>query len=95
MIALFHECDEECEEYKDKDYPVPNRWVIDKYEFNRCPKSNIDQDAYTWIRAYNLYKSGVMPNAGGWLDQTDKFISIMLFIDSKIESYKRENNGKK
>jgi len=50
--------------------------------------------AYLWTRGYELYKQGVLPNSGGWLDQTDKFVSIMLFIDNKIESY-RNQNGKK
>lgn len=94
-MALFHDCDEDCKDYKDKDHPIPGRWKIDNYEFNRCPKSQIDPRVFLWTRAFTLYGQGILPNSGGWLDQTDKYISIMLFIGSKIDSYKRENNGKK
>ena len=95
IVALFHQCDEECIEFSDKDHPIPGRWTIDGRKFSRCPKVGIDINVYAWTRAYSLYKNSVLPNSGGWLDQAEKFISIMLFIDAKVESHKREANGKK
>lgn len=47
-----------------------------------------------WIRAYNLFKQSILPNDGGWLSQTDKYIKLMLFMDSKVEGFK-QNYGKK
>jgi hypothetical protein len=45
--------------------------------------------------SYNIYKNGILPNAGGWLDQSYKYINIMTFIDAEIMNHQREQNGKK
>lgn len=93
-MALFHACDEECHLYREKDYPVPGRWVIGEYSFDRCPKSQIPHETYWWIKAYEFYKNGILPSSGGWLDQSFKFNETMLFISGKIEEHRRENaNG--
>ncbi len=81
--------------YKNKDHPIKGRWQIDEYEFNRCPHESIDKDIFIWIRAFNLFKAGILPNTGGWLNQPNKYIEIMNFIENVIrthESGKSTNN---
>lgn len=94
-MALFHECDEECQEYTDKDHPLKKRWQIGEQFFRRCPISTIDKNVYLWITAYNLFKNGILPNAGGWLDQSTKFVDVICFIDSEIMKHNKEKNGRK
>lgn len=94
-MALFHECDEECQYYKDIDHPLKKRWQIGEYFFNRCPKSQIDQQIYWWLTAYNLYKNKIMPTEKGWLYQSNKYIDVMLFIDSEIAKHEKEHNARK
>lgn len=76
--------------YQDKDYPIPNRWVIGEYSYSRCPKSQVEPDIYWWIKAYDCYKNGVLPNVGGWLDQSNKYLEIMVFINNQISQHERE-----
>lgn len=94
-MALFHECDEECHEYKDKDYPIPGRWTIGGNEYNRCPKTYVTDDIYLWIKAYKFYLNGILPNNYGWLNQTNKFNDMMIYIDNKVSEHKREINVRK
>lgn len=94
-MALFHECDDECQEYKDKDHPIKKRWQIGEYYFRRCPKSQINQEVYWWIKSYNLYKNGILPTNEGWLYQSSKFIDVMCFIESEITKHNKEQNGRK
>ena len=80
--------------YQTQDHPIKDRWKIGEYVYQRCPKSTITTETWLWIRAYNFYKSGILPNAGGWLDQTDKFNEVMLFIDNEIRKHEKEQNGR-
>ena len=45
--------------------------------------------------AYNLFRNSVLPNSGGWLDQSYKYSTIMIFMDSEVKAHQKENNGKK
>ena len=40
--------------------------------------------------AYKMYKSGFLVNGNGWINQSNKYIEIMLFIDNQLDRYKRE-----
>jgi hypothetical protein len=92
---LFHECDDECSEYRDKDYPIPDRWIIGEYNFNRCPIVYINESVIWWIQVYMRYKNGILPSDGGYYDQTMKFIIIVEMIDLIISQHKRERDDTK
>ena len=49
-----------------------------------------------WITAYEMFKMGFLPNQGGWLNQSNKFIEVMQFINIKINEITKEklNGGK-
>jgi hypothetical protein len=94
MAALFHECDEECADYTDKDHPIKKRWQIGDDYYNRCPHSTVPRETWYWLKAYQFFKQGILPTSGGWLDQTNKFNEIMLFIDGQILKHKKEQNGR-
>jgi len=36
-----------------------------------------------------------MPKNAGWLDQANKFVEIMIFIENEIQKHKDEKNGRK
>ena len=40
-------------------------------------------------------EKGILPRAGGWLDQSNKFVSAMSLITSEISNINKEvNHGK-
>jgi len=45
----------------------------------------IEPSVYWYFRAYNFMEKGMLPRAGGWLDQANKFIEAMSIISMNIE----------
>ena len=73
---------------------MKNRWQINEWEFNRCPMSYVEQDYFWYIRAYNFYEKGILPGAGGWMNQTKKFIDAMAFMGSLINEHQQQEMKK-
>jgi hypothetical protein len=66
---------------------VTGVWFIRGKEIaNRCPVTLITQGTQEIIRAYNFYKNGILPYAGGWLMQTRRFAEAMQILDSETNS---------
>lgn len=87
-------CDGDCREFKDKDCPF-DKWHINEWSFRRCPKQYVTDDMTGWLRAYQMFKRGYLPNdKAGWLNQANKFIEIVEFIDIQLERYRSEMEKK-
>lgn len=70
----------------EQDSYIPDKWQIGDHVFQRCPVKEITVDISQYIRAYNFYKDGHLPNAGGWLDQPAKFIDVIELISSEMNA---------
>jgi len=90
---LFHKCDLECKEYKFRDHPIPGRWGLGEMEFNRCPLTYVTENVTGWLIAHSMFQKGLLPNAGGWMQQSNKFIEVMFFLDAEIKRHNEQ--GKK
>lgn len=77
-------------EYREKDYPIIGRWTLYEMSFNRCPLSYLTNQVDRWITAYVMFEKGILPQEGGWLSQSNKFIEVIGFISSKINKYNKE-----
>ena len=75
-----------------KDSPVPGRWKIGNVELSRCPISQLNEDSAWFIKAYALLEKGILPKVGGWLDQSNKFNEVMVFITNEHNKIKREES---
>lgn len=67
-------------------------------KFRRCPRTYVTESVEHWLRAYQMFKNGILPNTGGWLNQTNKFIEIMTFIEGRVFIFNNEmrvGNGRK
>lgn len=56
----------------------------------RCPLKIISGISYEYIRAYAFYKKGIMPNGGGWVSESDKFLSAIAVIENEISHMEQE-----
>lgn len=88
---MFHDCDSDCKEYKDKDYFF-DKWEINGIKYKRCPLIYVTEDVSFWIKAYQMYKNGYLLNNGGWASHSNKYIEIMIFIDNQMNKYQNEVN---
>lgn len=78
-----------------QDSPIPTAWEIGGYKFQRCPLKILDRSIYSGIKAYNYFKLGILPNAGGWREQSSKFIDLMGIIERDIDNIRKDNHGRK
>lgn len=72
------------------------RRILEGFEINQCPLKYVTPIQLVQIEAYRQYKNGFLPEAGGWMAQTMKFIELMSFIDSTyegMEQREREEHG--
>ena len=73
-----------------RDSPVPDRWQIGEYTFQRCPGSIVTRQSYEYIAAYNWREKGFLPNPGGWMEQPAKFVEAMGIIEREITRESKE-----
>lgn len=90
---MFHDCDSECEEYKEKDCFF-DKWEIAEWKFRRCPKTYLTENVDEWLHAYRLFKMGYLPNGNskGWLHEANKFVRTMTFIESQVLLFQRQKD---
>ena len=77
----------------DADSPIPGKWNIDGWRFQRCPNKVVSLSSFEYIQAYNMYKNGFLPNQGGWLDQSAKLIDAFTIIDREAARMAKEEIG--
>lgn len=49
----------------------------------------LDMDIFLYIKAYNFMEKGILPNVGGWLDQSNKFLEVITFIGNEVKDVKK------
>ena len=74
----------------EKDSPIHGRWQIDDWKFSRCPLKMITRQSMQYIKAYNMFDKGYLPNAGGWLNQPVKFLMAINVIEEELGKAKKE-----
>jgi len=47
-----------------------------------------------YLGAYPLFKLGIMPYDGGWLNQSQKYLDAMTTIDNEVKAMEFENARK-
>lgn len=70
-----------CDECKDGRVPIVG-----------CPNKQC-QDMYTFIQLADLFGKGILPTAGGALDQSASFIEAVQFFESDQARVRAELSG--
>lgn len=72
------------------DSPIEGAWKLDEWEFSRCPLKIVTIQSFEYVRAYIFFQNGYLPHAGGWLEQSAKFLDAMEIIETEISKMKEE-----
>lgn len=57
-----------------------------------CPRKLVSDASWDWLRLHRFFKQGVLPYAGGLLDQPYRFLEAMEVIDgAEAESAIRDH----
>ena len=78
----------------EKDSLIPDRWRMDGVSFQRCPKKQVSLETYEYIRAYNKYQKGFLPNSGGWLEQPAKLNDVFDIIEKQLAIIEKKEMDK-
>jgi len=82
----------------DEDSPIPGYWKFDEFETNRCPVRLVTKNSLRLIEAFLYFKQGLLPNAGGWMDQPAKLFEAFEVIEAesrKIQDKKEKDTHAK
>jgi len=52
-----------------------------EYPTRTCPRKLITDASWSWLRLHRFYARGLLPFAGGLLDQPNTFLESMEVID--------------
>ena len=66
---------------------------IEGYEVDRCPAKYITPEVMFYLLGYQNYQKGILPNAGGWLEQPMKYFQAMLLIDRLVSKLEEQKNA--
>ena len=72
------------------DSPIPDRWQIGKYTFQRCPGQLVTRQSADYIKAYNWMKRNQLPGGLPWDQQSVKFLQAMDVIEAEIVRQQKE-----
>ena len=69
--------------------------VVDDAIYTHCPIYDLDKDILQKaIESYNVYKSGFLPDSGGWYDQTQFFCISSVAVNNAVEQRKAREQEK-
>jgi len=93
-----HKCTEESKIYDgcESDSPVPDVWQIRSIDWKsqRCPLKVVTRQSQKFLQAYFFFSKGYLPSAGGWLEQSTRFIEAMETIETSIKRIESEEQNK-
>ncbi len=67
---------------------------LDGEDFYRCPLKIITRQSIEYIRFYNFYREGYLPNTGGIMDQPGKFLDAMQIVEGAVREIEEEARKK-
>ncbi len=76
----------------DEDSPIPGKWNVRGWSFQRCPNKVVKQESFQYIEAYNFFKNGFLPNDGSWQDQSAKLLNAFRIIENEIGRLTKEES---
>jgi len=59
-------------------------------QYRGCPFKIVTSLSANFLRAFNFYKAGFLPNPGGWLDQPAKLLDAFDAIERELNEVEAE-----
>ncbi len=91
-----HSCDDKLKEERghDKDGIIPF-FLEGKYIY-RCPLMIISKLSWDYVKSFNLYDKGFLPNGLSWILEGNKYIQAMNVLENEFNKFKNKKieNGK-
>ena len=79
------------------EFEVPGQetWEINGEEYRGCPFKIVTRQSANFIRAFNFYRLGYLPNTGGWIEQSAKLLDAFEVIEKELKAIETEKTRKR
>jgi len=74
------------------EYEVPGQeiWELNSQQYQGCPYKIVTRQSANFLRAFQFYRSGYLPNQGAWIDQSAKMLDAFEVIEREIKEIELE-----
>ena len=66
--------------------PGQEAWEINGEQYKGCPFKIVTRQSANFLRAFNFYRQGYLPNQGGWIEQSAKMLDAFEAIEKELQS---------
>jgi len=87
-------CDEQLRKERGHDSEGTVPFIIDGKRIFRCPIMLITPLTWEYIKAFNFYQKNILPNGGGFNQETRKYIQAMSIIENEVNRKQEEQANK-
>ena len=75
--------------------PGQETWELNGEEYQGCPFKIVTRQSADFIRAFNFYERGYLPNPGGWIEQSAKLLDAFEVIEKELKKIEAEKMRKR
>jgi len=79
------------------EYEVPGQeiWELNGEHYKGCPFKIVTRQSANFLRAFNFYRQGYLPNQGGWIEQSAKMLDAFEVIEKELQAIEIEKQRKR
>jgi hypothetical protein len=79
------------------EFEVPGQevWELNGEQYKGCPFRIVTRQSANFIRAFNFYRQGYLPNPGAWLEQSAKMLDAFEVIEKELQAIETERIRKR
>lgn len=79
------------------EFEIPGQeiWELNGEQYKGCPFKIVTRQSANFLRAFNFYERGYLPNQGGWIEQSAKMLDAFEVIEKERRSIEIEKERKR
>ena len=79
------------------EFEVPGQeiWELNGEQYKGCPFKIVTRKSANFLRAFNFYERGYLPNPGGWIHQSAKMLDAFEVIEKERRAIEIEKERKR
>ncbi len=79
------------------EYEMPGQEVWELYgeQYRGCPFKIVTRQSANFLRAFQFYRQGYLPNGGSWIDQSAKMLDAFEVIEKELQAIEVEREKRR
>ena len=75
--------------------PGQEVWELYGEQYRGCPFKIVTRQSANFLRAFQFYKQGYLPNGGNWIDQSAKMLDAVEVIEKELQAIDLEREKRR